>query len=340
LERELNVARFRTEEMDRDRRESISTLHTNMFKQLLDAEADHESNSKNYAKEMKELKQRVKYLELENSTLKESSSNTNASANKDKKEHPKELSKESNNEDYKLMYEQAKQNVEALQREVEEEKKIITKWCNGGEKDVGELKQIILRLEKEALSLHSKAEEAEKNRRSSISYLSNQMMSSLVDAEDQHENEIKEMRAMTERLIEEKKVINIQMHEEERKRKNSNAEVSSTMFQKLLLLEQEKEEMKKSYEQQIKQLQQQLEEHTAEEPRRASQAHTSMFKSLLDAEADHQRDKEDWKRKEEELREEIKDLNEDLQRAKTVADTQEKNVNNQSHNYKMICGNI
>jgi len=31
------------------------------------------------------------------------------------------------------------------------------------------------------------------------------MMSSLVDAEDQHENEIKEMRAMTERLIEEKK---------------------------------------------------------------------------------------------------------------------------------------
>jgi len=58
----------------KDRRESISTMHTQMFKQLLDAEADHEQSVKTSQVEIKELKQRIKYLELENSTIKQESS--------------------------------------------------------------------------------------------------------------------------------------------------------------------------------------------------------------------------------------------------------------------------
>ncbi|ETO28943.1 hypothetical protein RFI_08182, partial [Reticulomyxa filosa] len=100
------------------------------------------------------------------------------------------------------------------------------------------------------------------------------------------------------RLEKENNTLTSQIYMEEQKRKNSNAQVSATMFQKILLLEQDKELEKKRYEEQIEQLRQQLNEITVSAPRRASELHRSMFQSLLDAEADYNTAKFEWRHKE------------------------------------------
>jgi len=114
------------------------------------------------------------------------------------------------------------------------------------------------------------------------------------------------------------------MHAEERKRKTSNAEVSASMFNKLLLIEQEKETDKSKYEEQIQQLQRQLDDITAAAPRRASEIHTTMFNSLLEAEADHVSDKSKWEQQEQELKKENKRLSDELQQLKKLLQDKEK----------------
>ncbi|ETO23387.1 hypothetical protein RFI_13795 [Reticulomyxa filosa] len=128
------------------------------------------------------------------------------------------------------------------------------------------------------------------------------------------------MRDTITNLEEEKKVLNLQMHAEERKRKTSNAEVSASMFNKLLLIEQEKEAQKMDYEQKIRQLEQQLDEIRVGAPRRASEVHSSMFKSLLEAEADYTDAKHQWDQKQTEFKTEIQQLKQELNKLKKPQD--------------------
>ncbi|ETO24577.1 viral A-type inclusion protein, partial [Reticulomyxa filosa] len=349
LERQLRVEQVKTEEVDRGRRESISTLHSNMFKQLLDAEADHDQKIKDLLQQIKDLKQQVKFLELENSTLKqqmaslcvcslfflalssclffllnsknkgtETKAKLNQYANisniftpvaehgdnnqskKDMRQAQKEFrpSNIQNMQDtidyYKQAYEGERMKVQQLQSELEEKESLLVKWSQNDAEDVGELRQKIIELENQLLTTRQFADETERNRRASINYLSNQMMSSLVDAEHEHEQSIKELRETIKNLEKEKQNLNSQMHAEEKKRKSSNAEVSATMFNKLLLVEQEKdgekqkyEEQIQKYEEQIQKLQQQLQQlqknKTMETPQlNSQQEHQKQVNQLLD----------------------------------------------------------
>jgi len=214
---------------------------------------------------------------------------------------------------YKQAYEREKKQFEDLQTQ-------MGQWINSGADDVIKLKQQITELERKLFNERNRVEGAERHRRESINYLSNQMMSSLVDAEDMHKKEIVDLKATILRLEEEKKTLNLQLHAEERKRKHSNAEVSATMFNKMLLIEQEKDAEKNYYENRIKELEQQLEETAAREPRRASEVHSSMFKSLLEAEGDYNQAKTEWENKEKEYKNEVQKVQEELDKMKQKAD--------------------
>jgi len=234
-------------------------------------------------------------------------------------EHLREELKESKKEDYyQQMYESEKTKVQDLEHQLQEKQETLAKWSQHGNEDVVKVKEHILELEKALFAARSNADETEKIRRASISYLSNQMMSSLVEAEDQHEKEIKEMRETISQLEQEKKELNVQLHAEERKRKNSNAEVSATMFNKILLSEQDKDLEKKKYEQQIKQLQEQLKEVTSKDSQRVSEVNTStsVFKSLLEAETAYKKAKKDWERKENGFEDKINRLMEEAVKIK------------------------
>jgi len=213
-----------------------------------------------------------------------------------------------------------KEAYEGEQKKLEELQNQLTTWLQIGDDDVTKLKQYITEVEKKLATERSKADGAEKHRRESINYLSNQMMSSLTDAEDMHGKELKTLKQTIARLEEEKKALNMQLHAEERKRKHSNAEVSASMFNKLLMIEQEKDVEKKKYEVQVKELQKQLDEMIVTQPRRASEVHHSMFNSLLDAEGDFNNAKKEWERKERELRNEIRMLQEELAKMKEKVD--------------------
>jgi len=125
-------------------------------------------------------------------------------------------------------------------------------------------------------------------------------------------------------LEEEKKTLNLQLHAEERKRKNSNAEVSATMFNKLLLLEKEKENEKQMYETKIQELQQEVEESTSQQPRRATEIHGSMFNSLLEAEGEYNHAKAEWDRKESEYKREVSQLKEEIGKSRQKVETTDK----------------
>ncbi|ETO23249.1 copper amine oxidase domain protein, partial [Reticulomyxa filosa] len=218
--------------------------------------------------------------------------------------------------DIEKLVRRRKSQREAAQTEVQQKQEILTKWLEIGDHDVLQLKAYIAKLEKRLSDETDRVRVSEKSRRDSIAYLSTQMMTSLVEAETEHEKKLQDMSSSISRLEEEKKSLNSQLHTEERKRKNSNAEVSATMFQKVLKVEQEKEDQKQVYEAKIKDLEQQLDEIRTGAPRRASEVHSVMFKSLLEAEEDFNHAKEEWTNKENELKNEIKALSEELTKSK------------------------
>ena len=100
------------------------------------------------------------------------------------------------------------------------------------EKTDGELKQ-----------QRAENQEIETTRRQSVTYLSNQMMNKLLEAESQHDDEMKEMKRRIEELerkLKEQKILNDTL---ETTRRNSVTTISASMFQKLLAAEQEKQEV-------------------------------------------------------------------------------------------------
>ncbi|ETO12653.1 hypothetical protein RFI_24724 [Reticulomyxa filosa] len=252
LENQVSQERFKTEEMDKSRRASISTLHSNMTRELLDARSQHEQAKKEYNSQIKELKQQIKYLELQNSTLKQESKHSQVS--------------------YFIFF-----------------------FLCIYEKEVQHLKYELKRSQEEAsqcLTFFFFFDIAVFNLQCNF------LMNGLVDTEEKYGEEINSMRAKVNTLEEEKKQLTKQMHAEEHKRKASNAELSSSMFQKVLFVEQEKELEKIKYELQIQDLQKQLEELKTGGPRRASEIHKSMFTSLLEAEEEYNTAKKDWEQQE------------------------------------------
>ncbi|ETO03699.1 hypothetical protein RFI_33703 [Reticulomyxa filosa] len=107
LENEIRIEKMKSNDSELDRRQSVTTLHNRMFQKLLDAKDTSEEKismlqarvreletalmsderiegldqpssvrsdehiSDNYAQQIRELKQTIKLLELENSTLKQ-----------------------------------------------------------------------------------------------------------------------------------------------------------------------------------------------------------------------------------------------------------------------------
>jgi len=55
-------------------------------------------------------------------------------------------------------------------------------------------------------------------------------------------------------------------------------------------------------------------------PRRASEVHTSMFKSLLEAEQDYRSEKKEWELQEQDYKEQIKTLTEDVDKMRAEAE--------------------
>ncbi|ETO30358.1 hypothetical protein RFI_06764 [Reticulomyxa filosa] len=213
--------------------------------------------------------------------------------------------------------------IEEYKKSLDDEKRNSSDLKNQLQKTQNNLKKVAGNWQRRYTQTE-KTNTTEKQRRESLSSMSNHMITSLTEAEDEHGKAIKDMQARIDLLEEEKKSLNLQLHAEERKRKSSNAEVSASMFNKLLLIEQEKEYDKTNYEQKIKELEQQLEELTIGAPRRASEVHSSMFKSLLEAEADYNNAKLEWNTKEQQLKNEIQSLNEQLGKSKQKAELSDK----------------
>ncbi len=132
---------------------------------------------------------------------------------------------------------------------------------------------------------------AEHSRKESISFLSERMMTKLLQAEEDHETELEiwkgKLRAL-EGKLKESELLNETL---DMTRRNSVTAISQNMFQKLLAAEQEKQMEKETLEEEISRLKDELlrerfDKQQSEMQRRGtvSTLHTSMFKKLLEAE--------------------------------------------------------
>merc|ERR1712176_841654 len=98
----------------------------------------------------------------------------------------------------------------------------------------------------------------QKQRRSSVSFLSKQMMAKLLEAEQDNEEEKEEFKRKLQRLEKELENSKEMSFNLEKTRRNSVTKVSQGMFAKLLKSEQSKKEMEQKYQAQIKELEDKL----------------------------------------------------------------------------------
>ncbi|ETO26383.1 hypothetical protein RFI_10755 [Reticulomyxa filosa] len=305
LERELYAARFKTEEIDKKRRESISALHSNMFKQLLDAEADHDQTTKNFILQIQQLRLQIKALEIENSQLKKAFLVALGciyyyyEGEENKKNSKESQSQETQSEAY--MYICIYVYVLFATTEIK----------------------------KDAMIYYKQAYEMEKMK---TQYLQNQLKNNHITLRDMDlgfdptgnpnavvsasasplpppppSNDLVEAEIETETEIEIAQKYEVQLKE-----------MSETIKQK------EAEKLK--YEQQIKELKQQVEETTSGGVRRASEIHHSMFSSLLEAERDYEHDRTEWTHKELQMKHEMASLTEELNKMKDAAANNDKTL--------------
>ena len=221
LERELKEVKAENVEIEKQRKDSIHHLHSNMFQKLLDAEFEYENELAEMTEEQEELKEKVNFYE----------------------EHFEDDQREINPRDYMHL----KDEIKAKNAVIEENKAKIF-----------ELTAKIEASNKKNDELEVSLKNEQTQRRGSISLLSQQTMSKLLDAESESEQQRKEFKAKLQKLEKELEASKEMSFNLEKTRRNSVTKVSQTMFGKLLEAEKKNKKSIEEYEKRIKDLEQQL----------------------------------------------------------------------------------
>merc|ERR1719361_452351 len=273
LEKEIQREKLKNEQSDKLRRDSVQTVHNQMLSKILDAQAEHEEEKEALARENKELKRQLKEARFElrkealkskaqsekraerdtgstamygdqaQSSQEDEDSDDSAVSELDPAERRKDLD-DGNKEDELVV-----DPTEYLRMKDELKRKSTT---------IQENKAKIFDLTKDLEAAQLKWQNEEKQRRSSVSFLSKQMMAKLLEAEEENEDQKQKFKQKLQRLekeLEESKEMSFNL---EKTRRNSVTKVSQGMFAKLLSAEQSKKEMEQNYKAQIKRLEEQL----------------------------------------------------------------------------------
>lgn len=221
VERELKEEKEKNAYIEKQRKDSIHNLHNNMFQKLLDAEFEYEEEIERLHREKQELNDKIVYYEEQFNHQEQEREGGASSVN------PTE--------------------VIQLRDELKTKDQIIE-----------DNKQRIFQLTKDLEAKEINLQNEQKQRRSSVSFLSKQMMAKLLEAEEENEEtkqKFKEKLQHLQKELEESKEMSFNL---EKTRRNSVTKVSQTMFHKLLSAEQSKNELVKRYEAEIKKLEDKL----------------------------------------------------------------------------------
>merc|ERR1719361_2947267 len=275
LERELKDEKEKTAFIEKQRKYSIHNLHNNMFQKLLDAEFEYEEEIERLHKEKEELNEKIDFYEQAFQNI------NNGDDNQGTVVDPTE---------YLRMKDELKQKSTTIQ----------------------ENKAKIFDLTKDLEAAQLKWQNEEKQRRSSVSFLSKQMMAKLLEAEEENEDQKAKFKQKLQRLekeLEESKEMSFNL---EKTRRNSVTKVSQGMFAKLLSAEQSKKEMEQNYKAEIKRLEELLAVADLEKTTIGSREH--MISMQMDQ----------WKEKAETLEEEKHFLTEQMEEEKKKSEKKEK----------------
>jgi len=199
-------------------------LHNNMFQKLLDAEFEYEEEIERLHREKEELNEKIEFYES-------SFKNLNKADSGDDDDEPL-----INPTEFLRMKDELKQKTAIIEED----------------------KTKIFDLTKDLESAQLKYKNEEKQRRSSVSFLSKQMMAKLLEAEEENEEQkqkFKQKLQALEKQLDESKEMSFNL---EKTRRNSVTKVSQGMFAKLLNAEQSKKDLVQKYKAQIKELEEQL----------------------------------------------------------------------------------
>eukprot|EP01083_Nonionella_stella_P292610 995191_1 len=218
IERELKEEKEKNVFIEKQRKDSIHNLHNNMFQKLLDAEFEYEEEIERLHKEKEELVEKINFYE-------ESFDKMNTGNGNDI--NPTQIIN--------------------LKEEIKTKDEIIE-----------ENKQKIFELTRKIETLELKVENEQKQRRGSVSFLSRQMMAKLLEAEEENEEQKADFKLKLLKLEKELEDSKENAFNLEKTRRNSVTKVSQTMFHKLLVAEQTKKQIKVTYEEKIKELEEKL----------------------------------------------------------------------------------
>merc|ERR1719361_2202024 len=278
LERELKDEKDKTAFIEKQRKDSIHNLHNNMFQKLLDAEFEYEEEIERLHREKEELNEKIEFYES-------SFANLNKADSGDDDDEPL-----INPTEFLKMKDELKEKAAIIE---ENKKKIFD-------------------LSKDLENAQLKFKNEEKQRRSSVSFLSKQMMAKLLEAEeenDEQKQKFKQKLQALEKQLDESKEMSFNL---EKTRRNSVTKVSQGMFAKLLSAEQSKKEMEQNYKAEIKRLEELLAVADLEKTTIGSREH--MISMQMDQ----------WKEKAETLEEEKHFLTEQMEEEKKKSEKKEK----------------
>eukprot|EP01083_Nonionella_stella_P009271 26791_1 len=346
----IELEKMKHEKTHDAHRKSISTLHTNMFKKLLDAEDDFEDKMDKVNEELVQTQRELqleKMRTVQSDKLRRDSIQTvhnnmltkllDAQAEHDEREerHQKEVNELKAALRKEILRGQARAEKDAADREdvdsdmsdleTEKETRHTPKhkerfddlWNEADEPaaEVERLKRQIVGLEKQLKEANVENEEIERTRKDSIHNLHNNMFQKLLDAEFEYEEEI-------ERLHQEKEEFNekIQFYEEAFKKMNSGDGATIVNPTEIIQLREEIQQKNEEIEenkQQIFQLKRKIEAlqvkvENEQKQRRGSVSFLSkqMMAKLLEAEEENEEQRQEFKSKLQQLEKELGDSKE------------------------------
>mmetsp|Transcript_71793 Transcript_71793/g.114275 ORF Transcript_71793/g.114275 Transcript_71793/m.114275 type:complete len:721 (+) Transcript_71793:179-2341(+) len=231
IESELKEEKEKNVFIEKQRKDSIHNLHNNMFQKLLDAEFEYEEEIERLHREKEELNEKIAFYE---DAFAKMNAGQSGAGQPQSMVNPTEI-------------------VE-LKEDIKQKEEVIE-----------QSKQRIFHLTTKLEELEVKLQNEQKQRRGSVSFLSQQMMAKLLDAEQENEEQKSKFKDKLQRLEKELEESKENAFNLEKTRRNSVTKVSQTMFSKLLQAEQTKKQMIESYEARIKELEQKLAVHELEQ---------------------------------------------------------------------------